>query len=221
MLSYKEILDAAGIVIYCALGLMAVYGLFCVILLLRRIRQKQFRSNAAADRFLGEIREHLDRRNLDNITETCDSPPFWSKAVPQLILVAIQRKNLPPQKLRRILAEKFERDVLSDLEYRMSWISTVVKSAPMLGLLGTVVGMIRAFDDIRVTQRLGGEAGDLAGSISVALYTTAIGLAVAIPLVLAGAMINVRIGRLQDGVQQWLGMFLDDFETLRAAGEDR
>ena len=41
--------------------------------------------------------------------------------------------------------DRFQRDVMSDLEYRLSWVSTVIKSAPMIGLFGTVFGMMGAF----------------------------------------------------------------------------
>ena len=76
-------------------------------------------------------------------------------------------------------AEKFEIEILSDLEYRASWIATVVKSAPMLGLLGTVLGMIKVFQEI---SEVGvGQGNLLAGGIAEAILTTAAGLFIAIP----------------------------------------
>ena len=60
--------------------------------------------------------------------------------------------------------------------------------------------------------------GLLADDISFALFTTALGLTVAIPLVLAGNMIHVRIGKLQDSVQDDLGTFLDDLSEAAEAG---
>jgi biopolymer transport protein ExbB len=210
------LLDAAAYGIYTALALTALYGAFCVILLVRRIAQKRFMTTSAADQFLDEIRGLVRQRNFEAIVEMCDSPPYWSKATPQLMLVALDNRDVPLAKLRRRLAEKFERDVLADLEYRASWISTLVKSAPMLGLLGTVTGMISAFAKMESMAQAGTDPGQLAGDISFALFTTALGLSVAIPLVLAGAMIHVRIGKLQDAVQQQIGEFLDEYETVAA-----
>jgi biopolymer transport protein ExbB/TolQ len=112
-----------------------------------------------------------------------------------------------------MLGERFDRDVLSDLEFQTSWIATIVKSAPMLGLLGTVVGMINAFGKIAAMQQSGSDPSQLAGDISFALSTTAIGLTIAIPLVLAGNFLHVRIGRLQDSVQQHLGEFADRLDA--------
>ncbi len=218
-MDYSSLFDLGANVIYVLLALVALFGTFTAILLWRRIAEKQF-SAAGAEDFLDLVRDHLQKREFDALAETCDSPPYWSKAVPQLVLVALQKKEQSLARLRRSLAETFEREVLADLEYRMSWIGTYVKIAPMLGLLGTVLGMISAFQQLGLKQSAGGNATDLADAIGVALFTTAIGLAVAIPLVMAGAWINVRIGRLQDNVQHWIGEFLDDYEVaLTGAAE--
>lgn len=210
----QQILELAGNAIYVALALVALFGVFSVVLLVRRIAQKRFPSNAAADQFLEEVNGHLQRRDLDAIAELCDSPPYWSKAVPQLILVALQNLSTSPAKLRRLLGETFEREILADLEYRTSWVATIVKSAPMLGLLGTVVGMIGAFAKIAEMKQSGMDPTALAQDISLALSTTAIGLTIAIPMVLAGNIIHIRIGKLQDAVQHQLGQFLDQLSGI-------
>lgn len=216
----EQILQLVGQAIYVALAVVAIFGVFLVILLIRRIAQKRFPSNAAADQFFEEVNEHLQRRDLNAVAELCDSPPYWSKAVPQLILVALQNLSANPAKLRRLLGETFEREILADLEYRSSWIATIVKSAPMLGLLGTVVGMIGAFGKIAASSQSGSmDPTALANDISLALSTTAIGLTIAIPLVLAGNMVHVRIGKLQDAVQHQLGEFLDRLtEVVQESG---
>ncbi len=213
-----DLILLAGNAINAVMGLTALFGVFWVILLLTRIRQKRFPTPTAADQFLDDIRDHLAQKDLNAVVDLCDSPPYWSKAVPQLVLVAIQNIDRPMSKLRRLLAEKFERDILASLEYGTSWIATVVKTAPMLGLLGTVLGMISAFAKIAASQNSGTDPTQLANDISFALLTTAIGLIIAIPLVLAGNLIHVRIGKLQDAVQHDLGVFLEDLEDTQAGG---
>jgi biopolymer transport protein ExbB/TolQ len=207
-----QILKIADVAIYGAIAAVALLGLFWIVLLWFRVGQKRFSSSARADQFLDEVRERLGRKDYDGVAELCDSPPYWSKATPQLILVAMQNLDRPMGKLRRMLAERFEVDVLSSLEYGTSWIATFAKSAPMLGLLGTVVGMIAAFAKIATAQSSGIKPEALAGDISFALFTTAYGLMIAIPLVVGGNFIHIRIGKLQDGVQADLTRFLDDLE---------
>lgn len=211
------ILDWSGPVIYGLQALSAVYGVFLFILLLRKITQKRFFSEAQAADFLGDVREKLGRKDFDAVAETCDSPPYWSKAVPQLILVALANRTRPLAKLRQILGESFEREVLAELTYGRSWLTVVEKSAPMLGLLGTVTGMILAFAKIAAAQQTGTDPKALASDISLALYTTMWGLCIAIPIAVFGSMIQVRIGKLTDSVQQHLGEFLEDFDASRNA----
>ena len=73
--------------------------------------------------------------------------------------------------------------LLEEMEKRLSVLSVTGQLAPLLGLLGTVIGMIRAFMKV---QELGGRvnASSLAGGIWEALLTTAFGLSIAIPSLL-------------------------------------
>ena len=211
------LLEYAGPVIYASLAIAALYGLFCVVLLVLRVQQKKFSSPAAAGEFLQSVRERMDAGDFEGAAEVCDTPAHWAKALPQLVMVALSEKDRPLPALRRQLEEKFERDVIADLEYRQSWVGTIVKAAPMLGLLGTVSGMIGAFAKIAATKDTGVDPTAMANDISFALFTTAMGLAVAIPLTILGAWARVRIGRLADAVEQNLAEFLDDFDAARTA----
>ncbi len=208
----EQILELAGPVIYGAMGLAALYGVFCVVLLVRKIAQKRM-SNAAAEQFLDQVRDGLMRKDFDGVAELCDSPEYWSKAFPQLVLFGMANRKIGPTKLRALLAEKYERDVLAEMEYQHSWVGTIVKTAPMLGLLGTVSGMILAFKQIAGASAAGGvNPAELATSISFALFTTAAGLAIAIPLTILGSWVQVRISKLTDAVQEQTSEFLSDLE---------
>lgn len=203
----------SGPVIYIAMALAALYGVFCVILLWRKVGQKRFASPAAGGEFLDEVRTSLDEKDFDAVAELCDSPPYWSKATPQMVLVALAHKERGLSKLQQLVGEKFEREILADIQYRHSWIGTISKTAPMLGLLGTVTGMILAFEKIATASAEGGlDPGSLAGEISFALFTTAIGLIIAIPLTILGAWVQVQISKLTDSVQDQMGEFLHDLE---------
>ena len=212
-----ELLEYAGPVIYVSLAAAALYGLFCAVLLFLRIKQKKFSNEIEAEEFLTGVRERMANRDWDGAAEFCDQPQYWAKAVPQLVMVALANRDRSPATLRRMVSDKFDREIIADLSYRHSWIGTIVKSAPMLGLLGTVTGMIGAFGKIASSQSAGTDSSALANDISFALFTTAAGLAVAIPLVLLGAAVRVRMGRLEDTVQEHLAEFLDDFELAQAS----
>ena len=70
------------------------------------------------------------------------------RAMPQLAMYAINNRELGYEKVRRRVGERFQQDVMSDIEHRLSWVTTVIKSAPMIGLLGTVMGMMGAFANL-------------------------------------------------------------------------
>ena len=69
---------------------------------------------------------------------------------------------------------------MAALEKNMTWIALCIATAPMLGFLGTVWGMIQAFNDIKMANDI--SPAVVAGGISVALLTTAFGLVVAVIL---------------------------------------
>lgn len=95
---------------------------------------------------------------------------------------------------REVMKESIEEaasHVVHDLERYLNALGTVAAVTPLLGLLGTVVGMIRVFNEI-VTQGTG-NASVLAGGISEALITTAAGLAVAIPALILHRFFNRRV----------------------------
>jgi biopolymer transport protein ExbB/TolQ len=198
----------AGYVIYGALAVIALWGAFCVIMVWRRVAQTRFRSEGEQADFLDSVDQTLGEGDLDATMELCDGD---SRAMPQLVALAVANRKVGYTKIRTMLADRFQRDVLSDLEYRLSWVYTVIKSAPMVGLLGTVMGMMGAFSKLAASEQV--EASSLADDISLALITTACGLAIAIPLVLCTASINVRIRKMEDLVGAGLTRFLESFRS--------
>jgi len=82
------------------------------------------------------------------------------------------------------------------LERRLAFLGTVGNNAPFIGLLGTVIGIVQAFEKLQGAGASGGAAGpasDVMGSISESLVATAIGLVVAIPAVAAFNYFQRRI----------------------------
>lgn len=218
----------AGQVIYLGLAAIALWGAFCVIIVWRRVVSTRFRSEEEQDTFLDRLDESLEKGDFETTAQLCDGD---ERAMSQLAILAVSNRRLGYAKVRTLVADRFQRDVLSDLEYRLSWVYTVIKAAPMLGLLGTVIGMMGAFSRLaRPDPQVGGaattgsvaadtgaptvtDAGDLAEHISLALRTTVCGLAIAIPLVFCTASINVRIRKLEDLVGSGLTRFLESFKT--------
>ncbi|MEJ2612179.1 MAG: MotA/TolQ/ExbB proton channel family protein [Candidatus Thiodiazotropha sp.] len=96
--------------------------------------------------------------------------------------------------------EEVGRQVVHDLERNLNTLGTIASISPLLGLLGTVIGMIKVFSVI-VTAGVG-DPGVLAGGISEALITTAAGLSVAIPSLMFHRYFTGSIDRLVMGMEE-------------------
>ncbi len=104
---------------------------------------------------------------------------------------------------REVMKESIEevgRQVVHELERYLNTLGTIASISPLLGLLGTVIGMIEVFAAI-VGAGVGNPA-ELAGGISKALITTASGLSVAIPAIIAHRYFGGRVERLVVGMEE-------------------
>lgn len=101
--------------------------------------------------------------------------------------------------------------VVHDLERYLNTLGTVAAVTPLLGLLGTVVGMIRVFTEITVQGT--GNANALAGGISEALITTAAGLVVAIPALVMHRYFTGKIDTIVVGLEQVSIKLVDALHT--------
>ena len=114
--------------------------------------------------------------------------------------VAISKKSKSREMLRSQLNEQLIDARLKLGRYR-SVVHTLVAVAPLLGLLGTVDGMIETFDSLG-DMVLFSQSGGIAGGISKALITTQVGLVISIPGLLLGRVIDRKEKRLLKDVYQ-------------------
>ena len=115
-------------------------------------------------------RHELDQRHLDQLRAESPLGRIYASAL-------VNRKRQ-----REVIKEAVEdtgRHVVHDMERFLNTLGTIAGISPLLGLLGTVIGMIEVFSAIMISGV--GDANVLAGGISQALITTAAGLTVAIP----------------------------------------
>ena len=83
-----------------ALGLIALWGAFCVILVWRRVAQTRFRSEEAQNEFLDELEQSLKAGNVDAAMQQCDGD---RRAIPQLALLAISNREQSYSKVRQMV----------------------------------------------------------------------------------------------------------------------
>ena len=138
-----------GIVIYVLLALVAMWGGFSVAMVWMRVSRQRFNDEEDQSHFLDQLDEPLKRGDFRSAADLCADDP---RATPQLALLALNNRDVGYAKVRQMVMDRFQRDVLADLDHRLNWVTTVIKSAPMLGLLGTVIGMMGAFGKLYDNQ---------------------------------------------------------------------
>ncbi|HUH11817.1 MAG TPA: MotA/TolQ/ExbB proton channel family protein [Longimicrobiales bacterium] len=105
---------------------------------------------------------------------------------------------------------------MAGLERGLVWLATLANIAPLLGFLGTVIGMIQAFQAIELAGEV--EATLVAGGIKVALITTATGLAIAIPINIFHNYFVTRIDRLVIDTEESAQKMIDTLHELETRG---
>jgi len=127
------------------------------------------------DLLLG-VHESLTRGRLQEAMERCAGHP---SLIGRIVAAGLRERAEGRRRIRQAMEEAGEDEVLR-LQRRISYLSLIGTIAPMLGLYGTVIGMIRSFNVI--AQKAGvPKPSELAEGISQALVTTWLGLFVAIP----------------------------------------
>lgn len=107
--------------------------------------------------------------------------------------LALRDQQLPY--LRRFLDDAFSGEERDLIRFNML-ITTIVMVSPLMGLLGTVVGMIETFDSLGDLS-LFSQSGGIAGGISQALFTTQMGLAVSIPGLVVNGMLSRKAKEME------------------------
>lgn len=176
------------------------------------------RSRAASRTFAAEVEATMAACRFDDVTEKAQQ--FTAGYLPRIVHEGLATfrhaeatadvSGLSPVDRTARHMERYMEAVGTDLRRGLSVLSSVGSTAPFVGLLGTVVGIISAFQGIADTGS-GGLAAVSAG-ISEALVETALGLVVAIPSVLAFNYLATAIAREEQGLQHACGDLLDRIE---------
>ena len=154
-----------------------ILGIFIVglVFVLERLYHL-FKGLSSNEDFAFEIADEVKKSGIDSAKTKCEDS---QGPVANLCLAALDRANLGVDEAEHALDHSGSIEMAS-MEKNMTWISLCIATAPMLGFLGTVWGMIQAFNDIKMANDI--SPAVVAGGISVALLTTAFGLVVAVVL---------------------------------------
>jgi len=185
-----EIIQKGGLVMY-PIILCSIIAL--AIIIERFYYLYKVRINTEA--FMNNIEITIKRNRIADAIKICEETPG---PIAHIVKAGIIKHDRPRQEIRESIEDAGHQEV-PRLERHISLLATIAHIAPLLGLLGTVTGMVRAFQIIQEKSVSFNPVspGDLAGGIWEALLTTVAGLIVAIPTVVA---YNYLVNRVSDFV---------------------
>ncbi|MDQ7011391.1 MAG: MotA/TolQ/ExbB proton channel family protein [Mariprofundaceae bacterium] len=141
--------------------------------------------------------------DVDGAIQVCRS---HNTAMSRILWVALKNRGVKRAVMKEIL-EEVGRQEVAHLDRFIGVLGVVAAISPLLGLLGTVVGMIEVFQQISLQGV--GKADVLAGGISKALNTTAAGLSIAVPALVAYRLFDARVNRFVVEIEQHALRFVE------------
>ena len=197
-------------------GVLVTPILFCSVLVLsifleRLIRFARMRSRGAG---LAEKIAHLLKNGEDH--QAYELAGSSNSPMGRVLTQAIEVKDHDREILETVIVHATDEEVRGLSRY-LQTLGTIGNIAPLLGLLGTIIGMIKAF---MVIQQMGGKvnASVLAGGIWEAMLTTALGLAVALPTIVAHSYLISRVDRYEARLQDGAVTFIKAIAGAREQG---
>jgi len=141
--------------------------------------------------FMSKIEGALKYNKVAEAVKICEDT---AGPVARIIKAGILKYDRPRQEIREAIEDAGHQEV-PKLEKHIKILATIAHISPLFGLLGTVTGMVKAFQVIQIKAAALNpvSAGDLAGGIWTALLTTAAGLIVAIPAIAAYHYLAARV----------------------------
>ncbi len=191
-----EILEKGGIILWIITFLSVIAAVVIIerLLFFRRIRSDE-------ERMINRLRAVLEKGHYDEALSICENHPT---PITNLMKVGIEHRMYSRETIREAILDAANLEI-PIMEKHLPVLGTISHIAPLLGLLGTVTGNIRAFG---VLGKIGaiGDPGLLAKGIAEALLTTAAGIIVAIPAVIfynhLVSKVNHSIIRLENRVNE-------------------
>ena len=155
--------------------------------------------------FMNRIRDYILEGNINSAVDLCrrtDSP------IARMIEKGIERIGRPMSDIQTAI-ENVANVEVAKLESGLPWLASISGGAPMIGFLGTVVGMVQVFIDMSANQTGGIELAQLSAGMYVAMVTTVGGLIVGIPAYFAHNYLVARVEKMVFRMEATTIAFMD------------
>jgi biopolymer transport protein ExbB len=186
------------------LGLCLILGILLIIWKFVDLLMKSGRTKG----ILASVNALLAEQRMDEAMELCRGS---NSPAANILFAGLERRQEGPERVMKAVENQGLLE-LTKLESGLVWLATLTNVAPLLGFLGTVVGMIIAFEAIELAGEV--DPTTVAGGIKVALLTTAAGLAIAIPVSIAHNYFVSRIDSLVIDMEESAQKMIDTIHAM-------
>lgn len=155
--------------------------------------------------FMFEIQKHILANDLDGAIRLCNGA--GRAALPRIIKAGLQRASRDEQQIQNAV-DAASLEVIPKLERRLSYLALIANIATLLGLLGTITGLIRSFAAIALADPAQRQA-ILSAGISEAMNATAFGLITAIFTMIAHSILTNKANKILEEIDEFGVKLLD------------
>lgn len=194
---------------------IGLVSLVVVAVAIERVIFLFFRYNINGTAFMAQIQKLVMANNIERAIKLCNAAP--NAALPRIVKAGLHRANKGEIEIQNAV-EEASLEVIPLLQKRTSSLNTLASLATLLGLLGTVFGLIEAFKVVAnapADQR----AALLSDAIAVAMHTTAFGLLVAIPSLFLHMLLSGTQKKIIDEIDMY-SVKLENLLITRGKGGD-
>jgi len=175
-----------------------------------------FKYNINATAFMAQIQKLVMANSIDKAIKLCNAAP--SAALARVIKAGLTRANKGPEEIQNAV-EEATLEVIPYIQKRTNSLLAIANIATLMGLLGTIIGMIGAFKAL-ATVAPDKRQEALGKEIALAMNTTAFGLIVAIPCMIFHLMLSGVTKKIIDEIDLY-SVKLENLLISRNAGSDR
>jgi biopolymer transport protein ExbB len=179
------------------IAFMSVVGLAVII---ERFMFLFLKHNMNAVAFMEDIKKHVQTGQIDAAIRVCNNSD--GSALARVIKEGLIRANRGPDEIQNAL-EEIALEVSPEITKRGTLLQNIANIATLLGLLGTILGLIDAFSALATVTDPEQQTKMLTAGISVAMNTTAFGLMVAIPCLLSHVMLSSVTKKILDEIEHY------------------
>lgn len=207
----QSFMSGGGIFMWFILIIWAI-GLAIAI---ERFAKLSFLYDIDGSSFMNELQRHILSNDIQGAIRTCSGS---LAAVPKVLKSGLKRANQAPEQIQNAI-DATALEMIPKVERRLSYLSVIANISTLLGLLGTIQGLMKSFTSISAVDPAQ-KSEVLAMGISTAMNTTALGLFAAITIMMAHAFLSSKSEKIVNEIDEFSVKLQDILGTKKVIEKD-